>query len=47
MASHPGCRQRNGTNYVDFVWARPVERKLGLEYPGVCVSLHALADGRR
>ena len=34
-----------GTNGQDFVRARPVKRKFGLEYLGVRVSLHTLADG--
>ena len=35
-----------GTNSQDVARARPVKRKFGLEYVGVRVSLHTLADGR-
>ena len=34
-------------NCQDFGRARPVQRKFGLEYLGVRVSLHTLADGER
>ena len=34
-----------GTNCQNFERARPVERKFGVEYLGIRVSLHTLADG--
>ena len=40
-----GFGREAGANCQDFVRARPGKRKLGLEYLGVRVSLHALADG--
>ena len=40
-----GVGRGAGTNCEDFVRARPVKRKFGVEYLGVRVSLHALADG--
>ena len=40
-----GLGRGAGTNCQDFVKARPFKRKLGLEYLGVRVSLHTLADG--
>ena len=45
MESHLGSRQRTGTNCEDFLRAHLVKRKFGLEYLGVRVSLHTLADG--
>ena len=45
MASHPGSRERGRDQLQDFVRARPAKRKFGLEYLGVRVSLHTLADG--
>ena len=35
-----------GTDGQDFLRARPVKREFGLEYLGVGVRLHNLADGR-
>ena len=35
-----------GTDGQDLVWARPVKREFGLEYLGVGVRLHTLADGK-
>ena len=40
-----GLGRVKGTNCLDFLRARPVKGKLGLEYLGVRVNLHALADG--
>ena len=40
-----GLDRGAGTNCEDFVRARPIKRKFGLQYFGVRVSLHALADG--
>ena len=34
-----------GTDGQELVWARPVKREFGLEYLGVGVRLHTLADG--
>ena len=35
-----------GINGQDLLWPRPVKREYGLEYLGVSVRLHTLADGR-
>ena len=40
-----GLSRGSGTNGQHFVIARPVKCKFGLEYLGVSVSLHTLADG--
>ena len=40
-----GLGRRAGTNRQDFVRALPLKCKFGLEYLGVRVSLHTLADG--
>ena len=40
-----GLGRGAGTNCKDFVRVRSVKRKFGLEYLGVRVSLHTLADG--
>ena len=41
-----GLRGEAGTDCQDLARARPVKRELGLEYLGVGVRLHTLADGR-
>ena len=40
-----GLGKGAGTKVLAVVRARPVKRKFGLEYLGVRVSLHTLADG--
>ena len=40
-----GLGRGAGTNSQDFARARLVKRKFGLEYLGVRVSFHTLADG--
>ena len=45
MASRPGSRQRSRDQQPGLLRPRPVKRKFGLEYLGVRVSLHTLADG--
>ena len=40
-----GLSRGAGTNGQDFVRVHPVKRKFGLEYLGVRVNLHTLADG--
>ena len=40
-----GLGRGAGTNSQDFIRARPVKRKFGLEYLGVRLSLDTLADG--